>query len=148
MTIQKKIIFLVIFLIILFSLTFVFMWKIEKERLSLLMQDERTQKETTFDKILKLRGESLATFAIFLVLMWFRKRKTGVGQVAWLYLVLYALVRFVIEFFRGDNPQIFMGLTLSQVIGVLALIAAVPLAYVIWFSPAQSDGSAVKRSGQ
>ncbi len=32
--------------------------------------------------------ESLVTFAIFLTLLWYAKRKTAVGQVAWLYLIL------------------------------------------------------------
>lgn len=77
--------------------------------------------------------ESLATFAIFVALMLFRKRKTNHGQVAWLYGVLYAVARFVIEFFRGDNPPVFMGLTISQVVGVLILMVAVPLAYIVWF---------------
>jgi prolipoprotein diacylglyceryltransferase len=67
--------------------------------------------------------------------MWFRRGRTGTGKVAWLYLALYAAARFVIEFFRGDNPQVLMRLTLSQVIGVLAMIAAVPLAYVLWLQP-------------
>lgn len=77
--------------------------------------------------------ESLATFAIFVMLMLFRKRKTNHGQVAWLYAVLYAAARFVIEFFRGDNPPVFMGLTISQVIGVVILMGAAPLAYLAWF---------------
>jgi phosphatidylglycerol:prolipoprotein diacylglycerol transferase len=81
--------------------------------------------------------EMLATLAIFVALMLFRKHKTIDGQVIWLYLVLYAVARFVIEFFRGDNPRILMGLTISQVIGVLVLIAAVPLGYVLWFSSAR-----------
>ncbi len=77
--------------------------------------------------------ESLAVSVIFVILVLFRKRKTNHGQVAWLYVVLYAVARFAIEFFRGDNPPVFMGLTLSQVIGVLTLMGAVPLAYLVWF---------------
>jgi phosphatidylglycerol:prolipoprotein diacylglycerol transferase len=86
--------------------------------------------------------ESLATFGIFLVLLWFRKRKTANGQVAWLYLVLYSAARFVIEFFRGDNPALLFGLTLSQIIGILALIAAVPLGFVVWRSSGGSRAEA------
>lgn len=90
--------------------------------------------------------ESLTMLAIFLGLIWFRKRKTRNGQVAWLYLVMYASARFVIEFFRGDNPKILMGLTISQVISIVALIAAIPLGYLVWLAANEkpADG-AVKR---
>jgi phosphatidylglycerol:prolipoprotein diacylglycerol transferase len=81
--------------------------------------------------------EALATFLIFLLLVWFRRHKTRDGQIAWLYMVTYAMARFVIEFFRGDNPHIAFGLTLSQIISVVALVAAVPLGYVVWFSAGQ-----------
>ncbi|RJP22877.1 MAG: prolipoprotein diacylglyceryl transferase [Candidatus Abyssobacteria bacterium SURF_5] len=76
--------------------------------------------------------ESFAVFAIFLTLMWFRKRKGGDGQVALLYVLLYAPARFIIEFFRGDNPEVLLGMTISQVISLLALMAAV--AAVLLFS--------------
>jgi prolipoprotein diacylglyceryltransferase len=56
----------------------------------------------------------------------------GGGQVAWLYLVLYASARFAIEFFRDDNPHILLGLTVSQAVSLLALLGALPLAYFIW----------------
>ena len=78
--------------------------------------------------------ESLATFGIFLTLMWFRNRRTSRGQVAWLYVTMYAAARFAIEFVRGDNPQVLLGFTLSQVISLLVLLAALPLGYFIWFS--------------
>ena len=68
--------------------------------------------------------ESLAMFGIFLVLLWFRRRRTRVGQVALLYVLLYAPTRFGIEFLRGDNPEVFMGLTVSQVVSLLALAGA------------------------
>jgi phosphatidylglycerol:prolipoprotein diacylglycerol transferase len=78
--------------------------------------------------------ESLATLAIFLVLMWSRKRKAGHGQVAWLYVVLYASARFALEFLRGDNPQVFLGLTFSQLVSILILIGIVPAGYFVWLS--------------
>jgi phosphatidylglycerol:prolipoprotein diacylglycerol transferase len=75
--------------------------------------------------------ESLATFAIFLGLMWFRKNKTRNGQVALLYVLLYAPARFTIEFFRGDNPQILFGLTISQVISLLMAAGAIAVALIV-----------------
>lgn len=89
--------------------------------------------------------ESLATLAIFLALLWFRRRKTGVGQVAWLYVAMYASARFAIEFMRGDNPDILLGLTISQIVSLSALAAILPIGYFIWFSTrggsALSDGA-------
>ncbi len=92
--------------------------------------------------------ESLTMLVIFLGLIWFRKRKTRNGQVAWLYLVMYASARFVIEFYRGDNPQILMGLTVSQVISLVALIGAIPLGYLVWLAAdhKQADGNADRKA--
>jgi phosphatidylglycerol:prolipoprotein diacylglycerol transferase len=90
--------------------------------------------------------ESLATFAIFLTLLWFRKRRTDVGQVAWLYLVLYAEARFVLEYLRGDNLPVLFELTISQVFSVLALIVALPLGYFVWH-PARSGQRASGNGG-
>ncbi len=78
--------------------------------------------------------ESLAAFAIFLALIWFRNRKTARGQVAWLYVTMYATARFAIEFVRGDNAQVVLGLTFSQVVSLLALTAFLPAGYFLWFS--------------
>src|ERR1051326_3864028 len=48
----------------------------------------------------------------------FRKRAWP-GQVCCWLILGYAVVRFVVEFFRADNPPIYLGLTLSQVISVV-----------------------------
>jgi phosphatidylglycerol:prolipoprotein diacylglycerol transferase len=85
--------------------------------------------------------ESLVTFAIFLILIRFRKRKTGNGQVAWLYLVLYATARFLLEFVRGDNLPVLLHLTISQVLSVFALIVALPLGYFLWYSKPHGQSS-------
>jgi len=76
--------------------------------------------------------ESIGAFAVFLVLIRFRKRKTADGQVIWLYAALYAALRFALEFFRGDNPHILLGLTISQVLSGLVLLAAALLAPFVW----------------
>ncbi len=86
--------------------------------------------------------ESLATFAIFLVLIRFRRHKTRDGQVAWLYAALYATARFVIEFFRGDNPPVLLGLTISQVISVVVLIGAAALSFFVWLPSARTQAHA------
>ena len=93
--------------------------------------------------------ESAATFIVFLLLMRFRKHKSRDGQTIWLYAVMYASLRFGLEFLRGDNPQVLMGLTLSQVIGVLVLIAAVPLGFLVWMpSPRKQSRAEAARSSE
>lgn len=69
--------------------------------------------------------ESAASFAIaaFLIL-WLHARKRYDGQVFLAFVALYALARFVIEFWRSDDRGGLLGLSTSQLIGVL-LIAAV-----------------------
>ena len=77
--------------------------------------------------------ESITTFVIFgLLLWWFPKRKRD-GDVFLLYVGLYAVARFFLEFLRGDEDRGFVFhhlLSTSQFIALLALagIAAV----LIW----------------
>ncbi|MBF8250560.1 MAG: lgt, partial [Deltaproteobacteria bacterium] len=66
--------------------------------------------------------EAALDFGIFLFLISFRKRKTFDGQLIWLYTLLYAVVRFIVELFRGD-PRGFVGgmLATSQFIGIVLM---------------------------
>jgi phosphatidylglycerol:prolipoprotein diacylglycerol transferase len=76
--------------------------------------------------------ESLATFVIFGILVWRYRHKTYDGQIFLLYLVLYAVARFFIEFLRGDEDRGFVFhhlLSTSQFIALLALGTAAVLAF-------------------
>jgi phosphatidylglycerol:prolipoprotein diacylglycerol transferase len=76
--------------------------------------------------------EALATFLIFGILVWRYRHKTYDGQIFWLYLVLYAVARFFIEFLRGDEDRGFVFdhlLSTSQFIALLALGTAAGLAF-------------------
>jgi len=70
--------------------------------------------------------ESAACFAIsaFLVL-YLHGRKRYDGQVFLAFTVLYAIVRFGLEFLRSDDRGSLFGLSTSQLIGVLLIAAAV-----------------------
>lgn len=71
---------------------------------------------------------AFANLLIFAYLyLWLRKRKSFDGQVWWMFVVLYAASRFVIEFFRNDDRGVFFGglLSTSQLIGVPLIAAAV-----------------------
>jgi phosphatidylglycerol---prolipoprotein diacylglyceryl transferase len=74
--------------------------------------------------------EALATLLIFLVLIWMASRKRFHGQVTMAYLALYAIVRFVIEFYRGDAVRgtVFgTWMSTSQFIALLLVLAAAAL---------------------
>ena len=71
--------------------------------------------------------ESFLMLVIFGILVWQFSRKRFDGQVFWLYVVLYAVARFFLEFFRGDPIRGFVFnhlLSTSQFIALLALITA------------------------
>ncbi len=77
--------------------------------------------------------ESLATLTIFGILLWRYRRKRRDGQVFLLYLALYAVARFFLEFLRGDEDRGFVFnhlLSTSQFIALLALISAAVM--VLW----------------
>jgi phosphatidylglycerol:prolipoprotein diacylglycerol transferase len=71
--------------------------------------------------------ESAATLLIFLVLVWLAPRKRFDGQVFLTYAALYAVARFVIEFFRGDERGSVLGglLSTSQLVSLLLVLGVV-----------------------
>jgi phosphatidylglycerol:prolipoprotein diacylglycerol transferase len=74
--------------------------------------------------------ESIATALIFAFLLWLARRKKFQGQVVMAYLVLYAIARFTIEFWRGDASRgfVFNGLlSTSQFIAIVMVLAAAAL---------------------
>lgn len=80
--------------------------------------------------------EAGATLLIFFFLLWLHKRKRFSGQVFLAYAMLYAIVRFAIEFYRADPRGDIAGLTTltglssSQMLSILMGVAAVILYFV------------------
>lgn len=67
-------------------------------------------------------------FIHFLILIWFAKRKKADGQVGALYLILYSIGRFILEYYRGDLIRGSVGvLSTSQFISVFTVIAGIAL---------------------
>ena len=66
---------------------------------------------------------AIALILIFSILRIWQDRKQFPGEIFLGYCMLYSYKRFLIEFLRADNPKIFLGLTMSQVISVCVLIA-------------------------
>ena len=82
---------------------------------------------------------SLTSLSIFAILMWRYSRKSRDGEIFVLYLALYAVARFFIEFLRGDEDRGFVFnhlLSTSQFIAILALAASVWLALILRHRPA------------
>lgn len=76
--------------------------------------------------------ESFAETGIFIFLMILRRHKVFDGQIMWTYVLSYSVVRFIIEFFRGDRIRgfIYGDFSIAQGISiVLFLVAVVFLLY-------------------
>ncbi len=76
---------------------------------------------------------SVNAFLIYLVLIRLRRSKKFEGKLFWVYILLYAITRSIIEFFRGDHRGTLLGglLSTSQTIGiVMALVAVFMLFYL------------------
>lgn len=75
--------------------------------------------------------ESAVSVLIFGILVWWARRKSYDGQLFVLYLSLYAVARFSLEFLRGDEDRGFVFnhlFSTSQFIALLALASAAGLA--------------------
>lgn len=67
---------------------------------------------------------SLALLAIFVALRLLQERSHRRGDIFFAYLLLYSLKRFIVEFWRQDNPAVIAGLTLFQLLSAALFIAA------------------------
>jgi len=82
--------------------------------------------------------ESFTILIVFFFLLWLHKKKKFSGQVILAYVAIYATVRFLIEFVRDDPRGDVLGLTTmtglstSQLIGLVAGIAALIALIVRW----------------
>jgi len=73
--------------------------------------------------------ESAALLGLFLVLrrLQVRRASAPAGWLFGVYLLGYAVVRFLIEFLRGDQAVVWAGLTLQQLLSIGVLIAGAAL---------------------
>ena len=75
--------------------------------------------------------ETAANLAIYLVLLAYYPRKKKDGAVFALYLTLYPIWRFLIEFLRGDERAQWLGLNAAQVVSLLLLAAGLMLWWML-----------------
>jgi phosphatidylglycerol:prolipoprotein diacylglycerol transferase len=93
--------------------------------------------------------ESFAMLIVFFFLLWLHKRKKFSGQVILAYAMIYATVRFLIEFVRDDPRGDLLGLTTltglstSQMIGLVVGIGALIVFVIRW-----RRANAVELSGE
>ncbi len=77
--------------------------------------------------------ESVGSFCLFLFLMWRLKRPHFTGQIILEYVSLYALLRFVIEFYRDDERGFVLYglLSTSQFIAILTFLGSAVVYYFL-----------------
>lgn len=85
---------------------------------------------------------SLASFLICIVLLLYEKRKRFEGEVFLLYLLLYSIYRFIVEFFRKDMIVFIGGLTYGQVGSIL--IGTGALLLILFLKPNKSEKNLCK----
>lgn len=82
--------------------------------------------------------ESLSLLIVFFFLLWWHRRRKFNGQLILFYALIYAVVRFTVEFFRNDPRGDVLGLTTltglstSQLLSILIGCAALALLVVRW----------------
>jgi phosphatidylglycerol:prolipoprotein diacylglycerol transferase len=82
--------------------------------------------------------ESFAMLIVFFLLLWLHRHRRFSGQVILFYALIYAAVRFAIEFFRDDPRGDILGLTTltalstSQLIGVVVGVGALLVLIARW----------------
>lgn len=74
--------------------------------------------------------ESLWNFAVFLFLLWYKKRKKADGEVFLLYLSLYSVGRYFIEGMRTDSLM-YGNIRVAQLISVVTIIVSIVVFVVI-----------------
>ena len=68
-------------------------------------------------------GAELAIMILLLVTE--RKGRTFEGRTFWLYMLLYGVSRFIVEFYRGDDRGIILGVSTSQFVSILVVPVAI-----------------------
>ncbi|NCC51387.1 MAG: prolipoprotein diacylglyceryl transferase [Spartobacteria bacterium] len=74
--------------------------------------------------------ETLFNLALYAFLLWVYARRKRDGSIVALYLLIYPVFRFLVEFVRGDERMIYVGLTLAQLTS-LALFATGLILWVL-----------------
>ncbi len=67
--------------------------------------------------------EAALNFLLFFLLWQLFRRNKARGKLIWLYLLIYPIYRFILEFFRGDTYRGFVGfLSTSQIVSLIFIV--------------------------
>jgi phosphatidylglycerol:prolipoprotein diacylglycerol transferase len=69
--------------------------------------------------------ESFFLFVIFIILLFLKKKKKFNGQLFLCYIFLYSILRFIVEFFRGDPRGEILFLSTSQFISFILILLSI-----------------------
>jgi phosphatidylglycerol:prolipoprotein diacylglycerol transferase len=77
--------------------------------------------------------DALLNLGLYFFLAWLFRRKKFDGQIFATYLILYAVCRSIVEYFRGDYPadHVHSGLTSAQLVSIPIFIAGLALAAIL-----------------
>lgn len=74
---------------------------------------------------------SAGDFVIAAILLWYARKERAKGKVTALYLIIYSVGRFLVEFTRNDNRGFVGILSTSQFIGIFTFIVGMVLFYLV-----------------
>ncbi|MDR2639487.1 MAG: prolipoprotein diacylglyceryl transferase [Helicobacteraceae bacterium] len=87
---------------------------------------------------------ALEGIAIFAILAFVYQKRRFDGQMAMLYLALYAIARIIVEFFRAPDSQLgfiaFKWLTMGQALSIVMLIATASVYLYLQYASSQKRG--------
>jgi phosphatidylglycerol:prolipoprotein diacylglycerol transferase len=75
---------------------------------------------------------------LFIILWWYSAKPKPRMAVSGLFLILYGVFRFILEFFRQPDPQLgfvaFGWLTMGQLLSIPMILGAIILMYCAYYS--------------
>lgn len=74
---------------------------------------------------------SFFLLVIFVILRIMQERPHKDGEIFFAYLLLYSIKRFIIEFYRADNPVVLFGLTLFQLLSLAVFLLALTKLFIL-----------------
>ncbi|NPA12949.1 MAG: prolipoprotein diacylglyceryl transferase [Aquificae bacterium] len=83
-------------------------------------------------------AEAIGNFLIFVVLFLLYRKKKFDGQIFALYLILYGVERFLLEFWRGVTPPLPIGLNWNQIVSLSMVVVGV-LIYLFRMKQTQNE---------
>ena len=84
-------------------------------------------------------AEAIGNLLIFAMLVFTYKKKSFDGQILSFYLIVYGILRFLLEFWRGVTPPLpYIGLTWNQLITLSMILAGITLLFYMKKKDAKS----------